>query len=293
MDKEILVNNIRNTCKKRGIQISQLEKDLNFGSGLISRWVKTEPALSKVVDVALYLHVSVDSLIEYQRLEDNKFLSQLISATEDHTVVWHAYSDEVDFEPKEYTMDDIIGTEDMDMMQYQEFLDKHREISYYAKIESGYISIYGCYEYHNVVDPSEIQIFIQPTLDAELVRQNYTTEQLKPLWLKVLCTLGKEAPDAIKAEEIKNNFMINYEERLKYNSPQVSDDDILNDPENKRIIARIDSDEFKQLQKILEDSRIRESLQKGPEILSDFQRILAYYHAIKKIASNKNSKAED
>ena len=293
MDKEILVNNIRNTCKKRGIQISQLEKDLNFGSGLISRWVKTEPALSKVVDVALYLHVSVDSLIEYQRLEDNKFLSQLISATEDHTVVWHAYSDEVDFEPKEYTMDDIIGTEDMDMMQYQEFLDKHREISYYAKIESGYISIYGCYEYHNVVDPSEIQIFIQPTLDAELVRQNYTTEQLKPLWLKVLCTLGKEAPDAIKAEEIKNNFMINYEERLKYNSPQVSDDDILNDPENKRIIARIDSDEFKQLQKILEDSRIRESLQKGPEMLSDFQRILAYYHAIKKIASNKNSKAED
>ena len=55
--------------------------------------------------------------------------------------------------------------------------------------------------------PLDIKLFIQPNDNASLIFQDYTKEQLISLWLKVLYSLNKEAPDEIKAEELKNCFI--------------------------------------------------------------------------------------
>ena len=68
MDNEQLVKSIRQLCKNRNIAISQLENDLNFGAGLISRWSKNSPSIDKIVDIANYFHVSIDEVVGYLSL---------------------------------------------------------------------------------------------------------------------------------------------------------------------------------------------------------------------------------
>ena len=69
------------------------------------------------------------------------------------------------------------------------------------------MSLYGMYEYHNIINPSDIKLFIQPGEEAQLIEQDYSYDQLKVLWLKVLYVLGDNAPDEIKVEEFKNSFI--------------------------------------------------------------------------------------
>lgn len=63
MDTKVLVNNIKKICQDRQIPISQLEKDLYMSPGLISRWTRNVPAFDRVVEIAEYFDISVDSLI--------------------------------------------------------------------------------------------------------------------------------------------------------------------------------------------------------------------------------------
>ena len=63
MNNQILVNNIKKICKDKNISISVMERDLFMSPGLISRWTKTTPALDRVLEIASYLQVSLDTLI--------------------------------------------------------------------------------------------------------------------------------------------------------------------------------------------------------------------------------------
>lgn len=63
MNNQILVNNIKKICKDKQVSISVMEKDLYMSPGLISRWAKTTPALDRVLEIANYLQVSLDTLI--------------------------------------------------------------------------------------------------------------------------------------------------------------------------------------------------------------------------------------
>lgn len=60
-----LVENIRTTCKEKHVSITQMESDLGFSSGLISRWskTKTSPSFDKIVAIMRYLDVSYDELM--------------------------------------------------------------------------------------------------------------------------------------------------------------------------------------------------------------------------------------
>jgi len=62
MDSNVLIDNIRNLCKKNKVSISKLEADLFLSPGLISRWNKSMPSLDKIVDIADYFGVSIDEL---------------------------------------------------------------------------------------------------------------------------------------------------------------------------------------------------------------------------------------
>lgn len=63
MDNSLLIDNIRNLCKKNKISISKLENDLFLSPGLISRWNKNMPSLDKIIDIAEYFGISIDELI--------------------------------------------------------------------------------------------------------------------------------------------------------------------------------------------------------------------------------------
>lgn len=208
MDNDKIVDSIKNICKANGITVTKLEEILGFSQGLIGRWTKSEPSLSKIIDIANYFNVSLDRIVKSSYFTNDPFISKLISETEKGNLLWSNYNDEVKYNPKRYYID-------KDMFKYyigNSFIGYRRlftpyETSFYTCIKSGYVSIYSLHEKDNTKKFAIISLFIQPDNNSKIINQGYTTEQLIPLWLKVLYSLGKCAPDDIKAEELKNAFI--------------------------------------------------------------------------------------
>lgn len=97
MNNQVLVNNIKKLCKDRNVSISTLEKDLFMSPGLISRWTKTTPALDRVVEIANYFHVSVDSLVDtmkeaaYNNPKLKQLLYMLYSKSDSEDLTWSVF----------------------------------------------------------------------------------------------------------------------------------------------------------------------------------------------------------
>ena len=65
-----LYKRIKLLCAKRGITISKLETDLNFGNGSIKKWEKTSsPSINKIIKLASYFNVSADYLLGQTDIE--------------------------------------------------------------------------------------------------------------------------------------------------------------------------------------------------------------------------------
>lgn len=54
---------VRHLAKQRSISIPNLEKELGFGAGTISRWDKSSPGVDKIQAIADYFGVTVDYLL--------------------------------------------------------------------------------------------------------------------------------------------------------------------------------------------------------------------------------------
>ena len=61
-----LKENIKRIAKEKGVKIMQMEKDLGFSEHYISKWDKYSPSIDKVIAVADYLGVSVNTLVGYE-----------------------------------------------------------------------------------------------------------------------------------------------------------------------------------------------------------------------------------
>ncbi len=205
MSNEQIVNSIRSICKEHNISITKLEETLGMSQGLISRWSKSDPSLSKIIDIAEYFNISLDDVVGYKNIINDKFIEKLLLQTTNGILKWHSYNNNENI-PKQYFVP-LNNYDFLDQEDANEYFNTHIELSFYTCINNGYISIYGFYEYDNIKTPTDIKLFIQPTDNASLIFQDYTKEQLISLWLKILYTLNEEAPDAIKAEELKNNFI--------------------------------------------------------------------------------------
>lgn len=53
---------IKAICKKKNISICQLEKDLGFAKGYISKLSKSSPSIDNAMKIARYLDVDVNEL---------------------------------------------------------------------------------------------------------------------------------------------------------------------------------------------------------------------------------------
>jgi transcriptional regulator with XRE-family HTH domain len=58
-----LFENVKSLCKREGIKVETLSASLGWGVNSIYRWDKTSPSVDKVVTVAKYFDVSVESLL--------------------------------------------------------------------------------------------------------------------------------------------------------------------------------------------------------------------------------------
>lgn len=58
-----MVGRIKALCKKNGITIQQLEKDLGMGNAAISKWDKSSPKADNLYKVATYFGVTMEYLL--------------------------------------------------------------------------------------------------------------------------------------------------------------------------------------------------------------------------------------
>ncbi|WP_168901212.1 helix-turn-helix domain-containing protein [Levilactobacillus tujiorum] len=61
-----ILTNIKLIAKPKGISISKIERDLNFGTNSMYNWNRTNPSVDKVQAVANYLNVSLDEIVTGQ-----------------------------------------------------------------------------------------------------------------------------------------------------------------------------------------------------------------------------------
>lgn len=196
MDNEQLVKSIRQLCKNKNIAISQLESELNFGAGLISRWNKNSPSIDKIVDIADYFHVSLDEVVGYK--QDDVFLNMLCGLTNEKKIKWS---------PIDINTTETVANphRNMQFEYYDE--EKYTEKSYFTKYKDGFIIIYAFHEHGKLINPNELSLYIQPSKDQpEYAWQDYSTHDLKLLWLDILSNMD-EVPVEIKAEGLKSAFI--------------------------------------------------------------------------------------
>ena len=234
MDNENIVNSIKRVCKENNITVGQLEKSIGLSQGLVSKWINTNPSLDKVVDIADYFHISLDEVIGRDENDINDdFLNVLYKKTSNNDIQWKSFdkaSDEFGLKQFSYDFgyDNFWSKED-----YIDFEESHKQISYYFEYNHGYISIYALYSYHDITNPDELKLFIQPDIKAELIPQTYDYNELLPLWLKILTSLDDNTPDEIKAEDLKNDFIRGFDFQNKpklkktYNTSTKEKDDTI------------------------------------------------------------------
>lgn len=271
MNNELIVNSIKALCQEHNITITKLEETLGMSQGLISRWNKSDPSLSKIIDIANYFKVSLDEVTGYKNIINDKFISKLLSQTTNEILKWHIYNND-DNEPKRY-FEPLDNYNFLCQEDANDYFNNHTELSYYTHINNGYISIYCYYEYDNIKTPIDIKLFIQPNENASLILQDYTKDQLLPLWLKILYTLNEEAPDEIKAEELKNSF-VSENDNKTFSSVKSKDiNTILKNPSLSKLVQTFSTPEFQKLQQTFFSPEFQNAIQVANKIKQNLNAI--------------------
>lgn len=261
MDNELLVKSIRELCKKNNVAVSQLENDLNFGAGLISRWVKSSPSLDKIVDIADYFHVTLDEVVGYHENLDDDFFNKLYKQTEEKVISWELVTNDKITEYPNIKLYDI-GADEYLLYNNEEYGQKH----YVTKYNGGYIIMYSFYKYGNLLSPTMVKMFIQPTQESYLVEQNYARNTLLKLWTKILNSLGDNTPDEIKAEDLKNSFVLNKSKLNSKDSLSKKTDlskmqDIMSSPEVLKLMEIYNQPEFKKMQETFNNPEVQAAIE--------------------------------
>ncbi len=260
MNNEQIVNSIRSICKEHNITVTKLEETLSMSQGLISRWNKSDPSLSKIIDIADYFNLSLDDVVGYKNSTDDKFIDKLVSETINNKIKWSNYTNPNE-QVKQYFGISIPAF--FEKKDTNEYLETHKEVSYFTQINNGYVSIYGFYETDKIKNPIEIKLFIQPDNNSNLIEQKYFKSQLLPLWLKILYSLNEEAPDVIKAEELKHAF-ISESENSKTNISSIQREyanSILNNQSLIKLIETINTPEFQKIQQTFSNPEFQKAIQ--------------------------------
>lgn len=204
MNNETLVNSIRELCRIHNITVTKLEETLGMSQGLISRWVKSDPSLSKIIDIANYFDVSLDRLIDNTKYKhvDNEFLKLLIEETSNKKLSWKSFEENSNNTILKPTYNKFI--EGFEFTYDEEVYD---EYSFYTEFDKGYISILCICEYGKALSPEELQLFIQPTSEVDYLKQDYETKDLAELWVSIIKNTISKVPIDVLVENFKQSFV--------------------------------------------------------------------------------------
>lgn len=268
MDNELLVKSIRTLCKKNNISISQLENELNFGAGLISRWIKSSPSIDKIVNIADYFNTSIDETIgrtiNAKQNGEQKFIDKLYNETINNSIVW---VDQTDLVPK--LIDSDTNIED-DGYEYFEL--------YTTQYNQGTIYLYTQYDKEKgIINDIDIQLYIQPDKTSELVIQEYDDTKLYDLWHYIQIKFYGKL-DETKAEEFKNDFINN---KSKKTIESFTDEQLLQitqnmiemEPDLTLVFEKLNDPEFSKFLTTLESPKIQERIKIA-------QRLKPYAHLL-------------
>ena len=271
MDNENLVRSIKQLCQKNNITVSQLENDLKYSPSLISRWKDKSPSIDKIVNIANYFHVSLDEVVGYNSYANDDFLNSLYEQTSNGSAIWEDSKAMIKqgLMVKEYTRFYLPGV----------FLDdEYKETTYAISFNSGYIALYAYHIFDQILHPKDLKLFIQPDDDAFLVDQHYTKEELLKLWVKILNSLGDNAPDAVKAEDLKNEFVLNQSllngtDKISGKENMEDIEKIVFDPTVMKLLETYNKPEFQQLQKTVISPEFQRSVQLANKLQKYYEKM--------------------
>lgn len=278
MDNGKMIESIRTLCKNKNITPTKLEEELGFSQGLIGRWKDKNPNLDRIIDIADYFQVSIDEVVG-RNYFNNEFINKLITETKRKSIEWNEY-DESSHEPKQY-YDKKLSKKNGGKLMTSSDIDYYtfhfKEISFFSVINNGYISIYGQYDDNKITSPNNIKLFIQPSNDAKLIEQKYSDEELYILWLNVLRNIDKYCPDEIKAEELKNQFVLNDSKTnskhgLSKNTNMSDVQKLLSNPDIIRLMEVYNQPEFQQLQKTFSNPEFQAAIQVANKLQHYFNK---------------------
>lgn len=192
MNKELMVNNIKELCKNKNMTITGLEDILGFSQGLIGRWKDKSPSIDRIIDIADYFMVPIDDLIGRSTSINDAFIEAVYKMTKNGEFIWSNIG------AKSY----IVAPKMAEL--YDE--DKYNELYYYCNLDAGFITIRCLSEHGKTLYPSALDLYIQPSVGADRVYQDYSTEQLLPLWVLILSKLD-DVPVDVKVENMKQNLI--------------------------------------------------------------------------------------
>mgnify|MGYP002564059439 CR=1 FL=1 len=247
MDNELLVKSIRETCKENNITPSQLENELGFGAGLISRWSKSSPSLDKIIDIADYFKISIDELIgrkiDSTFLEEDSFLFTLMKFTKDKSLIWNI--------DKNYLIKEICN------QSYEDIFGIYKDDTeiYNTSFNESTIFLVSQYDiYYGKMDDIDIALYIRPDNNSIPVLQNYSSESLEDIWYEIRKGY-KGIPDELKAEKIKSQIV------------NKGRDIILKNIDNN-ILESMNTPELRKLISIFSDPKMIETMNSAQKIVN-------------------------
>lgn len=182
MDIDILYINIKEYCAHMGISITQLEKELHFGTGTIGKWKQSFPSIEKVVAVAEFFHVSIDELCGFakeMKESKSKFMEGLIKKTLEGEIAWYPCS-------------------------YQDLMDIRFCPSFpYSEIDEIYEANYDVGSLYIICKENDLDIYISLE-NYSCMKQEENFLQLQELW-KIIKNREQEMQE--KIDEYKRIFM--------------------------------------------------------------------------------------
>lgn len=181
-DNEMFFQNIKSLCEKNSVKITNLEKELGFGAGTIARWGKSaDPSLTKVMDVANYLGVTLEELVNGCDNTDDGFIDALVKLTNQGRILW-----------LETHVENI-------------YLDGQSGKCYRGQYDNKYFDIYAIYN-NSILFPNDLTFTLH--INGVSSKSYYKKKQLLPLWKAVLFSLNENnKPNEVIIEDFKQQII--------------------------------------------------------------------------------------
>lgn len=164
MDNQKFVATVRRICKAKGLSVSQVENDLGWSAGLISRWNKACPSIEKVAELIAYLGVPFEELLgdsqSAGQSASTQVVEKLVEWTQKGTADWHLCKEDANV---------------VKLVTMLEIEDASPELSYFYAYHKGYFLLVMT-ENGNL--PLSLRLYLSPDKNTAPCLESDDSEKL-------------------------------------------------------------------------------------------------------------------